>query len=109
MHPADPDPYRNQNWEGELAEVDGLDEAEVRVYEWERTYTTPEYVGLLATASDVRLLDEARRDSLCAAAAEVLDGHGGTVGMRMRTRVCLARRQEPSASTQSHARPHRLR
>jgi SAM-dependent methyltransferase len=108
MHPAH-DPDAEADWEGDVAGVDGLADGEVRNYEWDRTYTTREYVGLLATASDVRLLEPERRDALCAATREVIDGHGGTVAIRMRTRVCLARRQDPSASTQSHRRPQRLR
>jgi hypothetical protein len=92
MHPGDPNPYKDEDWEEDVARMEGFGAPEVRVYEWDRTYSTREYVGLLATASDVRLLDDGTRSALCAAAAEVIDAHGGSAVMRMRTRLCLARR-----------------
>jgi SAM-dependent methyltransferase len=102
MHPADIGEETDEDWEREIAAVDGLGDPEVRVYERDLTYSTSDYVGLLATASDVRLMDEATRRALRAAVAEVIDAHGGTVRIRMRTQLYLARRQDPSASTQSH-------
>lgn len=109
MHPGTPDPDSGHDWEMEIASADGFTDAEVRVYEWDRTYSTAEYVGLMATASDVRLMEETGRSALCAAVTEVIDANGGKVAIRMRTRVCLARRQDPSASTQSQGRPHSRR
>lgn len=92
MHPANARPDEDEDWEGEIARVDGLGEAAIRHYEWERAFSTGEYVGLLATASDVRLLDEATRADLLGATSRVIDGHGGSVQIRLRTRLCLAQR-----------------
>ena len=60
---------------------------EVRLYEWEQRYATAEYVGLLATASEVRLLSEERREPFLAAVAEVIDAHGEPLSIPMRTRA----------------------
>jgi SAM-dependent methyltransferase len=92
MHPSNLCPDAEADWEGEIAAVPGLGAAEIRHYEWERTYSTGEYVGLLGTASDVLLLDEATRSALFAAVSEVIDTHGGANRMAMRTQLCLARR-----------------
>ncbi len=92
MHPSNLCPDAEADWEGEIAAVPGLAAAEIRHYEWERTYSTGEYVGLLGTASDVLLLDQATRSALFAAVTEVIDAHGGASRMVMRTRLCLARR-----------------
>jgi hypothetical protein len=92
MHPINLDPDADADWEGEVAAVDGLGEPEVRHYEWDATFSTDRYAGLLATASDVRLLDEATRESLLGAVRSVIDDHGGSARIRMRTRLCLARR-----------------
>lgn len=92
MHPVKLHPDADADWEGEISAVDGLGEAEARHYEWEWVYSTSEYVGLLATASDVRMLDEVTREALLAAVTAVIEGHGGTGRMRMCTRLCLARR-----------------
>jgi SAM-dependent methyltransferase len=92
MHPANLTPYRDADWEAEIAAVEGLGDPEVRNFEWDRTYSTGEYVGLLATASDVRMLDEPTRARLLAAVAAVIEARGGVLSIRMRTRLCLARR-----------------
>jgi hypothetical protein len=54
-------------------------------------------VGLLATASEVRLLSADRREQFLAAVAEVIDAHGEPVIVPMRTRLCLARRGQKTA------------
>jgi hypothetical protein len=92
MHPANLRPDADTDWDGVISAVSGLGDAEIRHYEWERNFSTGEYVGLLGTASDVLLLDAATRSGLLAAVADVIDGHGGAVTIRLRTRLCLARR-----------------
>lgn len=92
MHPANLRPDGMEDWEGEIAAVDGLGCAEVRYYEWEQAYSVDDFVGLLATISDVRLLAAARRRSLFAAVGAVIDAAGGSITLAMRTRLCVARR-----------------
>ena len=92
MHPANLRPDANLDWDGEIADVPGLGDPETRHYEWPRTFATREYVGLLGTASDVLLLEPAKQTSLFSAVAEVIDGHGGSITIAMRTLLCLARR-----------------
>ena len=46
----------------EIAAVDGLTGAEIRHYEWTLDYSAAEYAGMLATTSDVRLLEAGRRE-----------------------------------------------
>jgi SAM-dependent methyltransferase len=92
MHPANVNAEREDARDAEIAAAHGLHDAEVRHYEWQLQYTTAEYVGLLATASEVRLLREDRPELFLAAVAEVIDAHGEPVSIPMRTRLCLARR-----------------
>jgi hypothetical protein len=93
MHPANPRRDGETDWEGAIDAVPGLGDAEIRQYEWEQTYSTGDFVGLLGTASDVLLLEEVRRAALFAAVSEVIDAHGGEIKIAMRTWLCLARRQ----------------
>jgi SAM-dependent methyltransferase len=92
MHPASLHVDVGDRWKDEIATADGLTDAEVRFYEWEQKYSAAEYTGLLATASEVRLLDVERRDPFLAAVCEAIEAHGEPVSIPMRTRLCLARR-----------------
>ncbi|MFZ1992645.1 MAG: hypothetical protein WAU75_00940, partial [Solirubrobacteraceae bacterium] len=92
MHPANVMADASDDWEGAIAATDGLGDAEIRFYEWEQDYSAREYAGLLATASEVRLLDDARRDAFLTAVHEAVAAHGEPVSIPMRTRLCLARR-----------------
>ena len=92
MHPANLTPDTEQDWEGEIAAVDGLCEPELRHYEWEENYSPAHYVGLLSTLSEIRLLDAARRAALLDAVAAVIAAHGGWLSLPMRTRLNVARR-----------------
>jgi len=65
----------------------------VPLYEWQQSYSADEYAGLLATASEVRLLSEDRRERFLAAIAHAIEAHGEPVRIPMRTRLCLARRE----------------
>jgi SAM-dependent methyltransferase len=95
MHPANLCPDSEANWDGEIAAVEGLADSEVRYYEWSLDYSADDYIGLLTTTSEIRLLDEERRTSLLAAVTTVIDAHGGALTLPMRTRLCLARRTSP--------------
>jgi SAM-dependent methyltransferase len=97
MHPANVDTDTDDDWNAGIAVVHGLHDAEIRHYEWQQSYATAEYVGLLATASEVRLLSEDRRDRFLAAVADVIDARGEPVIVPMRTRLCLARRGQKTA------------
>jgi SAM-dependent methyltransferase len=78
-------------WEAEIAEAEGLGNAEVRTYPWQAVYTAREYTELLATHSDHALLPEQRREQLLDAIAAAIDGAGGELRLDYATRLCLAR------------------
>lgn len=92
MHPANLCPDGEEDWEGEIAAVEGLGGAEIRYYEWEKNSSADDYVGLLATTSEIRLLDEERRMALLSAVSAVIEAQGDQLTLPMRTRLCLARR-----------------
>jgi SAM-dependent methyltransferase len=92
MHPANLLTDAGDHWEAEIAAVEGLSGAEIRLYEWRQAYSAAEYAGLLATASEVRLLDAERRDQFLAAITGAIEVHGEPVSIPMRTQLCLARR-----------------
>lgn len=92
MHPANLLTDAGDHWEAQIAAVGGLSGAEIRVYEWQLDYSAGEYAGLLATASEIRLLDTARRESFLTAITEAIEAHGEPVGIPMRTQLCVARR-----------------
>ena len=92
LHPANLCPDRDADWEGEIAAAEGLAGADIRYYEWDQRYSAGDYVGLLATLSEIRLMDEVPRASLFAAVGQTIDAHGEQLTLPMRTRLCLARR-----------------
>jgi SAM-dependent methyltransferase len=92
LHPANLCPDRDADWEGEIAAVEGLAGADIRYYEWDQDYSARDYVGLLATLSEIRLLEAKHRTSLFAAVTKAIDAHGEQLTLPMRTRLCLARR-----------------
>lgn len=92
MHPANLLVDAGDQWDAGVTAVDGLTGPEIRVYEWRLDYSANEYAGLLATASEIRLLDAARRESFLAAITAAIAVHGEPVGIPMRTQACLARR-----------------
>lgn len=80
-----------RDWEGEIAEVDGLTDPEIRYYEWSKDYSADDYIALLDTTSDIRLMDESRRAGLFAAIADVIEAQGKPLTLPLDTRLCLAR------------------
>jgi hypothetical protein len=92
MHPANASADREDAWDAGIAAAHGLQDAGGRLYEWQQSYSADEYAGLLATASEVRLLSEDRRERFLATVAHAIQAHGEPVRIPMRTRLCLARR-----------------
>lgn len=90
--PANLCPDRDADWEGEIAAADDLGSPEICYYEWGQHYSAADYAGLLATLSEIRLLNETRRRALLAAVIAAIDVHRETLTLPMRTRLCLARR-----------------
>ena len=63
-----------------------------QVVSWKRTYTRDEWVQLLGTHSDHRMLPGDRRTRLHAAVGEVIDRHGGSVEVVYDVECYLSRR-----------------
>jgi SAM-dependent methyltransferase len=76
----------------ELAEIPAFEGVTKREITWGRRYTTEEWVTLLGTHSDHRILPEAQRSRLHAAVREVIDRHGGFVDCVYDTLLYLATR-----------------
>ncbi len=92
MHPASLLTNAGDHWDAQIAGVGGLSGPEIRSYDWELRYSAAEYAGLLATASEIRLLEDRRRGPFLAAVTDAIEAHGEPVSIPMRTQVCLARR-----------------
>jgi SAM-dependent methyltransferase len=91
MHPANLC-TDGEDWEGEIGAAVGFTDPEIRNYDWDEDYSADEYVGLLATTSDIRLMDERPRTALFAAVTAAIEAPGRPMALPMRTRLCLARR-----------------
>lgn len=65
---------------------------EARWYRHTRRYSTPDYLDLLRTQSDHRMLDAEHLARLLDAVAQVLQDHGGEVELGYRTGLYLARK-----------------
>jgi trans-aconitate methyltransferase len=76
----------------DLAAVAELGDVTKRVLTWEQTYTANEWVTLLGTHSDHRILPEEQRERLHAAVGRVIDEHGGRVEMTYDVMCYLATR-----------------
>jgi SAM-dependent methyltransferase len=90
LHPANPAPGGREDWNTEISAAPGFDCQEVRSYDWTIDYPAREFARLLATLSEVRLLPGPTRDALLTGVEQVINDHGGTLTMPMRTRLCLA-------------------
>lgn len=76
----------------EIDACPALEDATVRTVTWSRTYTRDEWVALLGTHSDHRMLPEEQRTRLHAAVADAIDRHGGRVDVVYDCVVYLSRR-----------------
>lgn len=77
----------------ELEAAPGFGPVTVRTYPWERRFTATEYVDLLGTHSDHRMLPEDDRRRLHEAVTKVIDGRGGELTLRYTTAVLIASRR----------------
>ncbi len=66
---------------------------ESRTYEWERTFTADEWVGMHLTFSDHVLLAPGRRSALADASRAAIDALGGVVIVRYETYLALIHRR----------------
>ncbi len=91
MHPANEAPAADEDWSDQIAAAPGFIELPSRRYAWSLHYTAADYVGMLSTLSEIRLLDEARRRRLLDAVGEVIGAHDDRLAMPMVTLLYLAR------------------
>lgn len=86
---------RDWNTDGVLDELrahGAFRDVEKRTFTWTHTYTTAEWLRLLGTHSDHRMLPDDVREPLHAAVGEVIDRHGGRVDMVIDAQCYFARR-----------------
>lgn len=79
------------HWSEAIAAADGLTDPTHQAYTWSIDYAAREYVELLATNSEIRLLDDRRREALLEAVRETIERHGGRLTMPMATHAEIAR------------------
>ena len=80
---------------GELEPSGRFEPASFRRYEWEQTYSAPEYLDLLSTYSDHRALAQTRRrDLLDCIARLIVERYGGRIRKRYLNELRIARRRE---------------
>lgn len=91
MHPSNVSVDGDGDWERSIAATAGFVDADVRTFEWCERYSASEYVGLLTTTSEVRLLDEDHREALIVAVKATIESLGGLLILPMTSRLCLAR------------------
>ena len=77
----------------ELEASGRFDEVTKRTFPWIQTYTTDEYVALMGTHSNHRMLDDENRARLHGAVGEVVVRHGGVVDVTYNASVYLGRRR----------------
>ena len=65
-----------------------------RAYPWSQAYTSTEYLDLLRTHSDHRLLPTEQREKLLDAVHEAIEIHGGNIECRYVAHLYLARRAD---------------
>jgi SAM-dependent methyltransferase len=69
--------------------------AQCREYAWRREYETSQYLDLLRTHSDHRLLPADRLGSLLGAIGDAVEASGGRLGVDYVSVLCWARRASP--------------
>ena len=77
----------------EIAAIRRLSGATKLAITWQQRYTTAEYVTLLGTHSDHRILPEEQRARLHHAVGSAIDAHGGTVDVTYDVMLYLACRR----------------
>jgi SAM-dependent methyltransferase len=88
--PGEREPDRHHEIEASGSFVDVVRED----YPWSTTYTSEEYLGLLRTQSDHRLLDPPPLERLLSGIEVVLAGNGGEIEQRYVAKLYLARRRD---------------
>ena len=66
--------------------------AQSREYEWRAEYRTADYLDLLQTHSDHRLLDRERLEALLGEIGNAIDSHGGSLAVNYVAVLCWAQR-----------------
>jgi SAM-dependent methyltransferase len=92
IHPGSVLPAGDEDWRRKVAATSGLSAADVRDYEWARSYSGAGYAALLDTHSTIRVLDARRRRALLEAVAGAIEEHGDVLTLPFLTRLCLASR-----------------
>ena len=64
-----------------------------RRHDWARSFTTRDYLDLMQTYSEHRMLDELSLAALLAAVAEVIEAAGGSIEIRYDANLYIARRK----------------
>lgn len=84
--------HTRNDWAAAEMEASGLfGTVETVRHGWETTYSTEEWLGLLVTQSDHRLLEDEERRQLLDAVGEVIDVHGGQIATSYVATAYLAR------------------
>ncbi len=78
----------------EFAACAAFEPAALHEFPWSQRYPTAEYLELMRTQSDHRMLDDDARDALLGEVAEVLDAHGGGFEQAYVARLAMARRRD---------------
>jgi SAM-dependent methyltransferase len=92
MHPdSDGSETDDGFWARRIDATAGLTDPQQRRYPWSIDYTAQEYVELLCTTSEVRLMDEPRRTALLTAVRRTIEAHGGTLRLPMAVHAQIAR------------------
>ena len=79
---------------GEFDSSGCFDAVTKRSVDWVHQYSTDDYVALMGTHSNHRILDAPARGRLQRGVGEVIARHGGRVDVTYRTDVYLARRRD---------------
>jgi hypothetical protein len=95
-----PAPGRESRRDNEMRADDEIDRSGlfdpvvVERFPWSTTYSTAEYVDLLSTYSDHRMLPPETLDALLAGVGKVLDAHGGGIDFGYVTHFMAARKRD---------------
>jgi SAM-dependent methyltransferase len=78
---------------GEFEREKQFGDVEFRRYEWEQTYSTEEYLNVLSTYSNHRLMEEGKRSRLLSAIAHLINGNfGGKIAKRYMVQMAFAKK-----------------